>query len=75
MDCKGQCYDGISDIVASKTDVEMRIKKIEPRTMRIAKLMVVSLEAGFELNKLIKYSPKRKGIFNRVRDKVPVRAT
>ena len=75
MDCKGQCYDGTSDIVAAKTDVEMRIKEIGPRTMRIAKLMVDSLEAGFELNKLIKYSPKRKGVFNRARKKVPVRAT
>ena len=84
-DCRGQCYDGASNMVGAKTGVATRIKEIEPgallthcygHTLQLAvgdtiksiKLMRDTLDAAFELNKLIKYSPKRERAFNRLRE-------
>ena len=84
-DCKGQCYDGVSNMVGAKTGVATQIKEIEPRallthcyghalqlavsdTIRAIKLMRDILDAAFELNKLIKYSPKRERALNRLRE-------
>ena len=33
MDCRGQCYDGTSNMVGAKTGVATRIKEIESRTL------------------------------------------
>ena len=32
-DCRGQCYDGASNMVGAKTGVATRIKEIEPRAL------------------------------------------
>ena len=85
-DCRGQCYDGASNMVGAKTGVATRIKQIEPRallthcygcalqlavcdTIKAIKLMRDTLDAAFEVNKLIKYSPKRERAFKRLRKK------
>ena len=83
-DCRGQCYDGVPNMVGAKTSVATHIREIEPRallthcyghplqlavgdTIKAIKLMRDTLDAAFELNKLIKYSPKRERAFNRLR--------
>ena len=68
-DCKVQCYDGESNMVGAKTGVATRISEIESHanlarchghavtdTIKAIKIMRGTLDAAFELNKLIKYS-------------------
>ena len=79
-DCGGQCYDEPSNMDGAKTGLAIHIKKIEPcalstycfgHTLQLAvsdsiKATKLIRDTGFELKKLIEYSPKREITFNRL---------
>ena len=77
----GQCYDGCSAMSSSKYGVSKQIADLEPHavythslnlaaadTLKESKLMKDALDTTWEINKLIKYSPKREAIFQRLKE-------
>ncbi len=60
--CRGQCYDGASNMSGSKNGVVAKVLAKEKRavyTHKQSKVCSEALELGFEISKLIKFSPKR----------------
>ena len=82
--CRGQCYDGASNMSGAKGGVATQLTAIENRalythcychalklaiadTIKLSKVCRDALETAFEITKLIKFSPKRNAIFDRIR--------
>ena len=82
--CRGQCYDGASNMVVAKSGVATQIKNYEPRgtlthcyghalqlavgdTPKGIKLLGNTLGTTYEISKLLKFSPKRDALFNKLK--------
>ena len=82
--CRGQCYDGASNMSGAKNGVAKQLSDIEKRalythcychalnlaiadTIKQSKVCRDALDVAFEITKLIKFSPKRNAIFDRIR--------
>lgn len=85
--CRGQCYDGASNMAGIKSGVATVLQKEEPRailthcyghslqlavsdTVKQVKLMQDTLDVTLEISKLLKYSPKRHTLFNKLKDEL-----
>ena len=81
--CRGQCYDGASNMTRVRNGVAKQLTVEEPRaifthcyghalnlavgdTVKKCQLMRSCLDAMFEITKLIKKSPKRDAIFQKL---------
>lgn len=77
--CRGQCYDGGSNMAGSRNGVKAQILE-EPRalfthcyghalslsvgdTVKRIKVLQSSMDTTYEISKLLQYSSKRRGIF------------
>ena len=82
--CRGQCYDGASNMSGIRGGVSTQLTTIEKRalftlcychalnlaisdTIKQSKICRTALEVAFEITKLVKFSPKRNAIFDRIR--------
>ena len=82
--CRGQCYDGASNMIGAKSGVATQIKKDEPRailthcyghalqlavgdTVKGIKLLGNTLDTTYEISKLLKFSPKRNALFDKLK--------
>ena len=82
--CRGQCYDGASNMSGGRSGVASRLMVEEKRavythcyghalnlavgsTMKQSDICRAALEVAFEITKLIKFSPKRNAIFDRIK--------
>lgn len=82
--CRGQCYDGASNMVGAKSGVATQIKNYEPRgilthcyghalqlavgdTVKGIKLLGNTLDTTYEISKLLKFSPKRDALFDKLK--------
>lgn len=82
--CRGQCYDGASNMSGAKTGVAKQICDIERKAVythcyghalnlavgdyiRKSKVMRDTLETTYEISKLLKYSPKRDHMFEKLK--------
>ena len=82
--CRGQCYDGASNMVGAKSGVATQIKNYEPRaflthcyghdlqlavgdTVKGIKLLGNTLDTTYEISKLLKFSPKRGALFDKLK--------
>ena len=82
--CRGQCFDGASNMAGSKSGVAKRIKDVEPRAIfshcyghslnlavsdvfKDIPLFRDTLDTSMEITKLIKFSPKREAIFEKLK--------
>ena len=87
--CRGQCYDGASNMRGSRNGVAKILMDEEPRavythcydhslnlavgdSIKRCIVMQSSLDVVFEISKLIKKSPKRDAIFQRLKDEIAV---
>ena len=70
---QGQCYDGASTLSSSKVGVAKRITDLEPRTVYTYcyghVLETTREERGYKVNQVF---PKRDGIFQRLKEALPV---
>ena len=82
--CRGQCYDGASNIVGAKSGVATQIKNNESRailahcymhalqlavgdTVKGIKISGNTLDTTYEISKLLKFSPKRDALFDKLK--------
>jgi len=82
--CRGQYYDGVSNMSGAKNGVAKQLADIEKQalhthcychaltlaifdTIKQSKVCCNALDVAFEITKLIKFSPKRSTIFDRIR--------
>ena len=82
--CRGQCYDGGSNMSGARNGVASQITRVEKRalymhcyghalnlavgqTVKQSKICCEALEVAFEITKLIKFSPKRNALFNKIK--------
>ena len=85
--CRGQCYDGASNMSGSRNGVAVKLQEEEKRaiythcyghalnlaigtTIKKSKICCEALEVAFEVTKLIKYSPKRNSMFDKIKAEV-----
>lgn len=85
--CRGQSYDGASNMSGSKKGVAMQITDTEPRaiythcnghalnlvigdTVRHSKVTRDALDTIHEISKLLKYSPKRDSLIERIKQEL-----
>lgn len=85
--CRGQCYDGASNMVGAKSGVATQIKKDEPRailthcyrhalqlavgdTVKGINLLRDTLDTTYEISKLLKFSPKRDALFDKLKETI-----
>lgn len=85
--CRGQCYDGASNMSGVRSSVVTRLAVLEPRSLythcyghalnlavqdaiKGTKVMPDTLSTVYEITKLIKKSPKRDAIFNKLKDEL-----
>lgn len=83
-DCRGQCYDGASNMTGSKNGVAAQLQREEPRaimthcyghalnlavggSLKQSKACSDALDTGMEISKLIRFSPKRNAIFDKIK--------
>ena len=65
--CRGQCYDGASNMLGYKTGVAKRIQDVQPKAHpthgchghSLSKLLLNTMDTAKEIVTLIKFSPKR----------------
>ena len=82
--CRGQCYDGASNMNGSRSGVATQISREEKRALythcfghalnlavadaiKQSKVCRYAMETAFEINKLIKFSPKRNAAFDQIK--------
>ena len=82
--CRGQCYDGASNMVGCRKGVATQLARKEKRavlthcyghalnlavgdSMKQSKVCKDALDTAFEISKLIRYSPKRNAVFDRIK--------
>ena len=82
--CRGQCYDGASNMCGIRKGVATQIRSEEPRsifihcyghalnlaagdTVKSNRTLRDTLDTTFEMSKLIKFSPRRDAIFNKLK--------
>lgn len=85
--CRGQCYDGASNMSGAKKGVATQINEKEPRavythcyghalnlavgdTVKQSKTMRDALDTTHEISKLLKYSPKRDSLFEKLKQEL-----
>lgn len=77
--CRGQCYDGGSNMAGSKNEVKAQILKQEPRALfthcygHALSLSVADTIKGIQClgsSKLLQYSPKRSAIFKDIKAEI-----
>ena len=85
--CRGQCYDGGSNMSGARSGVATRLTDLESRALythcyghalnlaiqdvvKGVKVMEDTLDTVYEITKLIKKSPKREVIFQKIKDEV-----
>lgn len=85
--CRGQCYDGASNMSGAKSGVASRLTTLEAKAVythcyghalnlaaqdaiRRLKIMGDALDTVYEITKLIKKSPKRDALFQKVKEDV-----
>ena len=90
--CRGQCYEGASNLAGAKTGVSTQIKSGEPRAIftrcygRSLQLAVGDTIKGIinladmfdttaEISKLLKFSPKRDAMFDRIKEAISPETT
>jgi len=81
--CRGQCYDGASNMSGIRGGVSTQLTATEKQalfthcychalnfaisdTIKQSKICPTVLEVAFEITKLVKFSPKRNAIFDRI---------
>ena len=86
-DCRGQSYDGASNMCGVRNGVSMQILAKEPRAtfmycyghalnlatadvVRNVKCLKNTLDTTLEVSKLLKYSPRRGGIFEKLKSEI-----
>ena len=84
FNCRGQCYDGVSNMAGIRGGVSQQILEEESRVLFIhcyghslnlavsdaikgCKVTSDALDTTMEVSKLIKFSPKREGIFENIK--------
>ena len=87
MNCRGQCYDGASNMAGSKSGVSTQLSKEEPRAaythcyghalnlavsdmMKKNRLMSDTLNTTSEISKLLKFSPRRDVVFEKLKSEL-----
>eukprot|EP00117_Sycon_ciliatum_P045417 scpid51443/ scgid32647/ Zinc finger MYM-type protein 1 len=82
--CRGQCYDGASNMTGSRNGVAAQLQSVENRavlthcyghalnlavgdTLKRSKICRDAMDVGFEISKLIRFSPKRSAALERVK--------
>jgi Domain of unknown function (DUF4371)/hAT family C-terminal dimerisation region len=85
--CRGQCYDGASNMTGAKKGVSTQFQVEEPRallthcyghslqlaacdTIKQIKILQDALDTTNEISKLIKYSPKRDRMLEKLKDEL-----
>ena len=78
--CRGQCYDGASNMLGHKTGVAKRIQDVQPKahptslsvkdTVKNCKLLLNSMDTAKEIVTLIKFSPKRERLLGDIKENV-----
>ena len=86
-DCRGQSYDGASNMRGARNGVSTQILAEEPRAtfmhcyghalnlatadvVRNVKCLKNTLDTTLEVSKLLKYSPRRGGIFEKIKSEI-----
>ena len=86
-DCRGQSYDGASNMRGAKNGVSTQILAKEPRAtfvhcyghalnlatadvVRNVKCLKNTLDTTLEVSKLLKYSPRRRNLFEKLKSKI-----
>lgn len=82
--CRGQCYDGASNMTGRRSGVAKQLEELEPQALFLhchghalnlaagnaikkCKLMRDALDTTFEVSKLVKFSPKRDSLFDKLK--------
>ena len=85
--CRGQCYDGASNMSGCKNGVSKQISDKEPKaiythcyghalnlavgdTMKQSKIMRDALDTTYEMSKLVKFSPKRDSLLEKLKQEL-----
>ncbi|XP_053406304.1 zinc finger MYM-type protein 1-like [Mercenaria mercenaria] len=85
--CRGQCYDGASNMSGAKNGVAKKISDKEQTavythcyghalnlavgdTVKRSKIMRDALDTTYEMSKLVKFSPKRDSLFERLKQEL-----
>ena len=83
-DCRGQCYDGASNMTGCRNGVAAQLRQEESRavlthcyghalnlavgdTLKKSKVCRDAMDVGFEISKLIRFSPKRNAALERIK--------
>lgn len=84
QNCRGQCYDGASNMTGSRNGVATQIQAKEPKavlthcyghalnlavsdSIKKTKVCRDAMDVAFEIAKLIRFSPKRNAMFDKIR--------
>ncbi|XP_074641139.1 zinc finger MYM-type protein 1-like [Tubulanus polymorphus] len=83
--CRGQCYDGASNMTGKKSGLAAKVQAHEPRAVfihcyghslnlaandAIKAVKVTKDDISHEICKLVKYSPRRDGIFHKIKEEL-----
>ncbi|KAL5497072.1 hypothetical protein EMCRGX_G013468 [Ephydatia muelleri] len=68
--CRGQCYDGAANMAGHRNGVAAQILAEESHMVKKNKILRDTLDTVFEISKLVKFSPKREAIFNRLQSEL-----
>ncbi len=85
--CRGQCYDGASNMSGVRSGVAKQLRDAEPRALfmhchghalnlaagdaiKQSKVMKDALDTTFEVSKLVKFSPKRGAVFDKLKEEL-----
>ena len=70
--CRGQCFDGASNMSGCKNGVAKQISDKENKavTVKQSKIMRDALDTTYEMSKLVKFSPKRDSLFEKLKQEL-----